>query len=275
MLLGLALASVALQSLPAPVVAASRTDTVGVIREDPATGRILWLLRNSNTSGGSHIRFTYGTYETDIPGAGDWDGDGDDNPGVVRQSGKSWLWLLRNSNTTGGANTRFTFGTAATDIPVSGDWDGDGDDTIGVVRNSGGKWLWLLRNENNTGSAKVRFTFGTAETDVPIAGDWDGNGTSTPGVVRLDADGNWRWFLRNSNSTGSSNARIQYGTIFALDIPLVGDWNGNGSVTVGLVRPTDPSIRWFLRNTNSTGSSDVRLNYGTTDSDIPIVGNWG
>jgi peptidoglycan/xylan/chitin deacetylase (PgdA/CDA1 family) len=40
------------------------------------------------------------------PVTGDWDGDGDTTPGVVRGD----AWLVRNANTSGGASGSFTFG---------------------------------------------------------------------------------------------------------------------------------------------------------------------
>jgi len=50
----------------------------------------LFLLRDSNTSGGVDIEFQYGDPgETGFPVVGDWDGDGFDTVGLVR--GDNWL----------------------------------------------------------------------------------------------------------------------------------------------------------------------------------------
>jgi hypothetical protein len=51
----------------------------------------------------------------------------------------------------------------------------------------------------------------------------------------------------------------------------VGDWDGNGSFTIGVYRPSD--FTFYLRNTNSTGAPETVAALGTK-GDIPVVGNW-
>jgi hypothetical protein len=76
------------------------------------------------------------------------------------------------------------------------------------------------------------------------------------------------WYLRNSNSGGAANITFNYGR--PGDIPIVGDWDGNGTVTPGVVRKGT----WYLRNGNLGGVADVApFNYGRP-GDIPIVGDW-
>jgi len=53
------------------------------------------------------------------------------------------------------------------------------------------------------------------------------------------------------------------------DIPVVGDWNGDGIDTPGVVR----GGMWYLRNSNLPGDADVSFVYGNSD-DIPVVGVW-
>lgn len=56
----------------------------------------------------------------------------------------------------------------------------------------------------------------------------------------------------------------------APDQAVVGDWDGNGSDTVGLFRPS--SSTWYLRNSNSYGSAH-KIPYGFPGA-IPISGDW-
>ena len=53
------------------------------------------------------------------------------------------------------------------------------------------------------------------------------------------------------------------------DRPIVGDWDGNGTMTPGIVRGTT----WYLRNSNTAGPADITFGYGGP-SDRPIAGDW-
>jgi len=58
------------------------------------------------------------------------------------------------------------------------------------------------------------------------------------------------------------------------DIPVVGDWNGDGIDTVGIYRhyPLWGGAQFALSNSLS-GPPEVVFNYGK-DGDIPVVGDW-
>jgi hypothetical protein len=76
-----------------------------------------------------------------------------------------------------------------------------------------------------------------------------------------------RWFLRDPANLGVLNASFQYGD--PGDIPIVGDWDGDGVATPGIVRGN----QWFLRNSNSSGVADISFSFGDV-GDAPIVGDW-
>ena len=166
-----------------------------------------WFLRNTNTSGVADVAFTYGN-TGDTPIMGDWNGDGEQTPGVVR----GITWFLRNSNSTGVADEVLQYGNPG-DKVVVGDWNGDGVQSPGVVRGI----TWFLRNSNSTGVADVSFQYGNPG-DTVVVGDWNGyagasGGKQTPGVIRGIA-----WFVRNYNSTGVADEVFLYGNIG--DTPL-------------------------------------------------------
>jgi hypothetical protein len=92
----------------------------------------------------------------------------------------------------------------------------------------------------------------------------------TPGVFD-PATGTW--YLRNSNSPGAADAgQFQYGAPGW--IPVVGDWNGDGTITIGVVDPA--TMTWYLRNENSPGAPDVAapFQFGTPGW-VPVAGDWG
>lgn len=75
------------------------------------------------------------------------------------------------------------------------------------------------------------------------------------------------WTQTNRLSASDKRANDQFGA--PGDLPIVGDWNGDGIDTVGVVRQG----QWFLRNSNSSGFADLQFFYGTP-TDLPITGDW-
>src|SRR5258708_6697095 len=76
-----------------------------------------------------------------------------------------------------------------------------------------------------------------------------------------------QWFLRTSPTSGAADISFPYGD--PGDLPIVGDWNGDGVDTVGVVRGST----FYLRNSNSAGAADVSFVYGDP-GDTVIVGDW-
>jgi hypothetical protein len=78
-----------------------------------------------------------------------------------------------------------------------------------------------------------------------------------------------RWYLRDATSAGANNIPgFTYGG--PGDIPLVGDWDGEGKDTVGVFR----NGIWYLRNVNTSGPHTVpSFSYGSA-TDTPLVGDW-
>lgn len=77
------------------------------------------------------------------------------------------------------------------------------------------------------------------------------------------------FLLRDSNSSGAANYSASYNAVD--DIPLAGDWDGNGTTTIGSYR--GEGSKFYLRNTNSTGSPDIEFSFGVS-GDVPLVGDW-
>ena len=53
------------------------------------------------------------------------------------------------------------------------------------------------------------------------------------------------------------------------DVPISGDWDGDGTMTPGVVRGNV----WFLRNSMSAGPADITFAYGAV-ADAVVVGDW-
>jgi hypothetical protein len=238
------------------VAAQARPDTVGIVRDN------LFLLRNSNTAGDADLSFVFGD-PSDIPLAGDWDGDGVDTIGVYRSS--TAQFFLRNSNSAGEPDIVFAFGTAG-DVPIVGDWNGDGVDTIGVYRPSTGQFF--LRNALTAGFADFTVSFGPVNS-IPIAGDWNGDGNDSVGVFRKGI-----FYLANKFRSGCK-AKAETDFTFAFgaegDLPLAGDWDGDGIDTIGIYSPQDGTVA--LRNSLFSQAADLEFSYGAAGGK-PITGVW-
>jgi hypothetical protein len=86
----------------------------------------------------------------------------------------------------------------------------------------------------------------------------------TTGVFR---PGNGLLYLKNLNVTGFADVAINYG--LAGDYPVVGDWDGNGTATIGIYR--DGSF--YLRNSNTLGFAELVFPFGQV-GDQPVAGDW-
>ncbi len=81
-------------------------------------------------------------------------------------------------------------------------------------------------------------------------------------------DGEWTLAYSLPNTGTPETVSFTFGQ--AGDIPIMGDWNGDGTWTVGVVRN---GRRWLLRNENTAGPANLDFEFGEP-GDIPIAGDW-
>jgi parallel beta-helix repeat protein len=226
------------------------------LREGIAVGAVSSTGRFSLTRGsGESMGFWFGN-PGDVPFMGDWDCDGDDTPGLYRQS--DGFVYLRNSNTSGPANVSFFYGNPG-DVPLAGDWDGDGCDTVSLYRLSEGRMY--IRDELGSGAADYSYFFGNPG-DVPFVGNFDADSVDELGLHRMSTG---YVYLRLTHSSGMANAAFFYGD--PGDRIIAGDWDGDGDDTVGIYRPSQQAF--YLRNSNSSGVANISFTYETTGT--PVV----
>jgi SpoIID/LytB domain protein len=173
-------------------------------------------------------------------------------------------WYLRNDS---GSVTEFFYGNPG-DTAFVGDWDCDGVKTPGLYRRSTG--YVYLRNSNTQGNADVTYYFGNPN-DVPIAGDFNGNGCDTVSIYR-PSEGRF-YVINRLGSADQGLGGADYSYLFGNtgDVPIVGDWDGDGIDTAGLRRNSNGFV--YLRNTNTTGIADVSFFYGNT-GDLVFSGDF-
>jgi hypothetical protein len=171
---------------------------------------------------------------------------------------------------------------------VVGDWNGDGIKTPGAVHRFNNELRWYLRNSHSSGGPDIpAFNYGGGDFPMqPVVGDWNGDGVDTIGVVvRFPTSIGFVmfWFLRDANGPGAPTVpAFAFGGGDQFWTPVVGDWDGNGTDTVGAVLSAGGVMRWHLRNSNSPGPPDIGpFAYGGAAFDAfgrpfwqPIVGDW-
>ncbi|MEP7289541.1 MAG: hypothetical protein ABI947_27650 [Chloroflexota bacterium] len=236
-----------------------QNDTIGVYRPSAKA----FYLRNSNTTGPADIITGFGA-STDLPVAGDWNGDGIDTVGVYRPS--TGQYFLSNSTTNPATvSYSFTFGSPG-DQPIVGDWLGNGFDGVGVFRPTNG--LIYLRNTLSSGYADYTMVLGVPG-DKPIAGDWNTDGVDTPGVYRPSKA---TFYL--TNRLCNCGVYADYTTTLGVagDQPFAGDWNGDSRSGIGVYRPSNGLI-YLKNNPQTTGYADITLVFGSPN-DKPVAGHW-
>ncbi len=79
------------------------------------------------------------------------------------------------------------------------------------------------------------------------------------------------WKFRIGNSCGAPTTQFAYGA--DNDMKVVGDWDGNGGASQGIVRIEQGQLVWYLKNEMTNGKASGIFPYGVA-GDIPVVGDW-
>lgn len=151
---------------------------------------------------------------------------------------------------------------SSADQILAGDWDGDGIDTLAL--RTGNRYTFFAANQSD--SDFVVISLGDA-TSLVVTGDFDGDGFDD--VALRTADSKQFDFYYNVGGAISSTIgdSIMFGRVN--DIPIAGDWNGDGKDTLGVHRERS----FYLNNTLTGGIAEVVFMYGRL-GDRALVGDF-
>jgi hypothetical protein len=131
---------------------------------------------------------------------------------------------------------------------------------LGVVRSGTRVWVTEVFR-----TPLVRTASEPAPAPLPVC--------STPqpaaGAVTVSVRRTGYWHLRGSLSNGAADGCFPFGD--PGDVPVTGDWDGNGSKTPGVFRPSTGT--WYLSN-DVAGRAVHAVFRFASPGDIPVAGDW-
>ncbi|WP_370082474.1 hypothetical protein [Streptacidiphilus sp. MAP12-16] len=128
--------------------------------------------------------------------------------------------------------------------------------------------LWATEPTTATTTASMPATL-TDNPTITTATTTTTNVNHSTSSIGLYRPGTRTFIFAASNSDNRVDHTITYGN--SGDVPIVGDWNGDGIDTIGVYRPSNSSFS--LDNSPTISQTDQYTVFGAT-GDIPIVGDW-
>ena len=159
--------------------------------------------------------------------------------------------------------TRATCGPSSAtqdDLPVTGDWDDDGKTDIGIYGPAWARDPWAIQHEPglpDCGQLSRRSPLAKTKNVPPTADE----ATSGGRMLKRTAQGKPRADLIDHV--------FHYGT--PGDVPVTGDWNGDGIRTIGVFRDGEWTLD--LDGDGRFTETDGRYAFGQA-GDLPVIGDF-
>jgi len=236
----------------------------------PGDGTWYWLTSGTNYAVAAAGAKQWGNQSLgDVPMLGDMDGDGRADLVIWRESTGTWFWLTSSSGYAYESARGIQWGNKSLgDKPLLGDFDGDKKQDLAVWRASTGMWFWLSSSDGYSYSSARAVQWGNSGLgDITLTGDTDGDGR-TDLIIWRPGIGTWFWLTSSSNYAVAAAGAIQWGNQSAGDIPLIGDFDGDGRADLTVWR--QPTGTWFWLTSSSSYAGAGAKQWGAS-TDIPMV----
>ncbi len=168
----------------------------------------------------------------------------------------------------GPAETTFVFAPNESNASViCGDWTGSGNRAVGV-RTADGRFL--LRKDNSEGPADIASKIPGNPTGIAVAGRWKGGKVYGIGVFTPETG---MWTLSLSPTDPKADIVVHFGE--PGDVPVVGDWDGDGVDTIGVARLNEAGdvLIWILSDSNENPFEWRKFSFGSK-AHLPVAGDW-
>jgi len=212
---------------------------------------------------------------------GDYDGDGKADYTVVRVNPTNFnlTWYIMSSAT--GAQRAVPYGTLAGvelgQILPGADFNNDGrDELVFVTANPANGSVTYFIGDAMTGAGVITRQFGNYDTDTSLVpADYTGDGRADFVAVRQNALGTpATWYMNNpaTNATTATNFGISDPDFKILDIPIRGDYDGDGKHDIAVYRRSNQTF-YYLRSSNNNTVVDGQKH--GDPGDYPLAGLFG
>ena len=225
-----------------------------------------WLTRNSDGTEQPLRQFGLATADIfDFIYAGDFDGDGKFEPGVLRDHAGGYWWISRQNN---GTALAVQWGLSG-DGAHAGYFDNDQKQDRSVVRLIGKNLHWFVKR--SAASSLVNLPWGL-EGDATFAGDVNGDGIDELIVARKELSGFVNWYARELN--GNVLPVISWG-VHADQLLPPQDMNGDGIDDFIVVRNELGGLVFYVRHNSTQGIAEApRVVTLGVSGNVPFVGHY-